>query len=158
MSVTVREEPRLLHALPGRIRVHLPQWRGDGQRGIERRLRALPGVRSVQATPLTGNVLIRFAPAATNVQALLAALRAVESALHAVEEGAAEPERAVPFSTAGVQAPRVLQDRRGPTRRARLAVRGLDRDPHLSRRVVDRLEHYPGVQARANPLTGRVLV
>src|SRR5437764_10513826 len=39
-----------------------------------------------------------------------------------------------------------------------VAVGGLERDPHLSRRIVDRLERHPGVRVRANPLTGRVLV
>src|SRR2546423_11961013 len=125
MSVTVREEPRLLHALPGRIRVHLPQWRGDGQRGIERRLRALPGVRSVQVSPLTSTVLIRFDPTAADAPTLLAALRALEPGLHDVEQSAAEPDRDLPSSAARVQAPRVLQDRGGQTRRARLTVRGL---------------------------------
>src|SRR5207248_66340 len=116
------------------------------------------GVRSVQATPLTGNVLIRFDPAATNAQALLTALRTLEPALHETGDGAAEPDRDLSTSTARGQAPRVLQDRHGPNRRVRLAVRGLERDPHLARRIVDRLERHPGVRVRANPLTGRVLV
>src|SRR5436309_1036204 len=158
MSVAVREEPRLLHVLPGRIRVHLPEWRGDGQRRIERRLPALPGVRSVPGTPPPGNLLILFDPAATNAQTLLAALSALEPGLREVGEGITEPDSDLPSATPRVQAPRVLQDRRGLTRRVRLAVRGLDRDPDLARRVVDRLARHPSVRAYANPLTGRVLV
>ena len=42
--------------------------------------------------------------------------------------------------------------------RARVSVRGLDRDPALARRVEEALERNGDVKARANPLTGRVLV
>src|SRR5947209_9375984 len=116
MSVAVREEPRLLHALPGRIRVHLPEWQGDGQRNIERGLHALPGVRSVQITPLTGNVLIRFDPGSTNAQALLSALLTLEQDLQDVGEGAveraqrAQRARDLRPSTPSAQVPRVVQD------------------------------------------------
>ncbi|MBA2277119.1 MAG: haloacid dehalogenase, partial [Chloroflexia bacterium] len=55
--------------------------------------------------------------------------------------------------------PPALRERRGQTRRVRIAVRGLDRDPDLARRVVEHLERRPGVQrATASALTGRVLV
>jgi hypothetical protein len=37
-------------------------------------------------------------------------------------------------------------------------VRGIDRDPALARRVVERLNHYPSVHASASALTGRVLI
>src|SRR2546430_14976 len=129
-SVAVREEPRLLHALPGRLRVHLPRWRGGEQRGIERQLRALAGVRSVQVTPLTGNVLIRFDPAATNAQALLTALRTLEPGPQDVAESAAESDRNLPSSTARGQAPRVLQDRHGPNRRGPPPLPGTEPRPH----------------------------
>ena len=46
-----------------------------------------------------------------------------------------------------------------PRRRARVAVRGLDRDPELARRLVERLSRRPGVlRVSPSPLTGRVLV
>ncbi|GCE16295.1 HAD-IC family P-type ATPase [Dictyobacter kobayashii] len=54
--------------------------------------------------------------------------------------------------------PPVVREKQGKTVRVRIAVRGLDRDPHLAKRVVERLEKRPGVSAHANPLTGRVLV
>ncbi len=47
---------------------------------------------------------------------------------------------------------------RAPHGRARIAVPGIDRDPHLARAVMDRLQAHPGVKAHASPLTGRVLV
>ena len=55
MSVAVAEEPRVLHRVPGRVRVHLPAWTGQGKRYIETRLRQVPGVRSVQANSLKGS-------------------------------------------------------------------------------------------------------
>src|SRR5205823_4588768 len=68
-------QPQVLSLTPGRLRVHLPAWTGDGDGGqrVEAGLRKLAGVRDVQANPLTGNVLIHFDPGATSVQALLAA-------------------------------------------------------------------------------------
>jgi Heavy metal associated domain 2 len=61
-----------VHALPGRMRVHLRGWPLVGQCAVEARLRQVPGVHSVQANPLTGNVLIHFDPSATNEQTLFA--------------------------------------------------------------------------------------
>ena len=55
-------------------------------------------------------------------------------------------------------APPAMEEREGQMRRARIAVRGLDRDPETARRVVEHLERLPGVKARASILTGRVLV
>src|SRR5205085_249031 len=46
----------------------------------------------------------------------------------------------------------------GSLRHARITVRGLDRDPHLAQRVVERLRKRFGVRAWANPLTVRVSV
>src|SRR5208337_5143436 len=74
MSVATVEGARVIHALPGRIRVHFPGWSGHGQWKVERRVRGLPGVRHVEANGLTGNVLIRFDPAASDEQTLLAAV------------------------------------------------------------------------------------
>ncbi len=146
MSAAAVEAPRLMHALPGRMRVHLPEWSGDGQRALETRLRQVPGVRSAQANPLTGNVLIQFDPAVTDAHTLLALVRPRAQELSSVP--ADEPPL-----------PPALIERHGQTRRARIAVRGLDRDPDLARRIVERLERHPGVvRASANPLTGRVLV
>ena len=66
------EEPYLVHALPGRMRVHLAGWPREGPCAVETRLRQVPGVHTVQANPLTGNVLIHFDPTATDKQTLLA--------------------------------------------------------------------------------------
>ncbi len=59
MSFAVAEEPRVVHTLPGRLRVHVPEWSGQGKRSIETQLRQVQGVRSVQANNLTSNILIQ---------------------------------------------------------------------------------------------------
>src|SRR5947208_6361235 len=63
-----------------------------------------------------GHVLIRFDLTATDAPTLLTALGTLEQGLHDVEESAAAPDRDLPSWAARVQAPRVLQDRRRPTR------------------------------------------
>lgn len=158
MSAVVAEEPRLVHATPGRMRVHLPWWSGYGQRRLEAHLRQTPGVQRVQANPLTGNILLAFDPTVTSQQTLLAALRTLEPGNPATTP--ANPAEPVPAEAPepSSPAPHVLHDRQGHLRRARIAVRGLDRDPHLARRVVEHLERHPGVRVHASQLTGRVLV
>src|SRR5215216_3434442 len=145
MSLAVAEELRIVHALPGRLRVHLPGWEGKGQRVLETRLRQVQGVHSAQASSLTRNVLVRFDPDVTDDESILAALRTLEPDVG--EEVEEEPET-----------PPVQRERRGPEGRARIAVRGMDRDPDLARRVVERLTRWPTVRASASLLTGRVLV
>jgi calcium-translocating P-type ATPase len=146
MNGAVTTEPRTLSDTPGRLRVHLPAWAGRGQYLLEKRLRQVPGVRRAEANSLTGNVLIFFDPRTTDRAALQAALDAGQ---HEAAQGPAEEPPPPP----------VLQEEvNGNLRRARIAVRGLDRDPHLSRRLVEQLERHPGVHARPSQLTGRVLV
>src|SRR3712207_1868576 len=80
--------PCVIHALPGRMRIHLPGWSGAGPRALEARLRQLHGVRSVQATPVTSNVLLRFDPAATDERAILGAVQTLPqepTSVHAAE-------------------------------------------------------------------------
>ena len=158
MSAVAAEELRLIHAVSGRIRVHLPWWSGHGQRPLEAQIRKLPGVQRVQANPLTGNMVLVYDPVITNQQTLLAALRSLESGYPAsTPENSDEPASAEAPALSS-PTPHVLHDRQGHLRRARIAVRGLDRDPHLARRVVDHLERHPGVRVHASQLTGRVLV
>jgi cation-transporting ATPase I len=138
--------PRILHALPGRLRVHLPQGTQTNPRGLERRLKQTPGVRRVECNPITGNVLIRFDERTTNADAVLTALRSARRQVAGDSEEETPP-------------PPVLHEK-GPAgrRRARIAVRGLDRDPEVGRRLMERLGRYQGVQAHSSSLTGRLLV
>jgi cation-transporting ATPase I len=146
MSATVASEAYVLHTLPGRVRVHLPWWTGKGKSAIETNLRQEPGIRSVQANPATGNVLIVFDPAVMSER----------DVMH--EVGSLDPEKVHADETI-MEHPPTLREKHGQTVRARIAVRGMDRDPDLARRVVEHLQRkYPGIRAKANPLTGRVLV
>ena len=147
MGSIVVEEPRLLHAVPGRVRLRLPGRSSQGLRIVEAQLRQTLGVRKAQANSLTGNVLVHFDPMATDEHAILGSIRALEQTT-----GPAEENR-VPAP------PPALQERHGQMTRARIVVRGLDRHPALARAVVERLERRAGVQrATTSPLTGRVLV
>lgn len=58
----VEGTPQVLSLVPGRLRVHLPAWSRNHPSELERRLRSFPGVEDVQASALTGNVLIHFDP------------------------------------------------------------------------------------------------
>jgi hypothetical protein len=144
------EAPRLLRTIPGRIRLHVPGLAAGDPRALEAGLSVLQGVWSVQASPLTENVLVLFDPRTTASEVILASIPTLES------RAPRTPARTAPSSHA--QAPRAVSAGRDGRKRARIAVRGLDRDPALARRVTERLERRPGVRARANPLTGRVLV
>ncbi len=86
------EDPRIVHALPGRVRIYLPAWSGHGSEYLERRLRLVRGVCAASANPLTRNVLVRFDPALTSERHVVAALVAVVP----VPPAPAEPTPAVP--------------------------------------------------------------
>lgn len=72
----VSREPRLIHALPGRVRVHLSGWTPREHQGLSLRLRQAPGVRDVRANALTGNTLVLFDPGATDAHAIVMVMRA----------------------------------------------------------------------------------
>ncbi|MGZ3674824.1 MAG: P-type ATPase, partial [Ktedonobacterales bacterium] len=145
-ELEVPRDVRVIHALRGRLRVHLVTWTGKGQWRIESRLRAVAGVRSAEANPLTGNVLIQYDHAQIDEVGVLEALHTLCGQLPKIEAEAATSR------------PPAHTQAEGQTVRARIAVRGLDRSPHLAQHIVERLQRFPGVRARANPLTGRVLV
>lgn len=144
-SMAVVEEPRVLHTLPGRVRVHLPGWTGQGKRHIEKLVRQVWGVQRVQANPITSNILVQFDWTITNEQAIIDLVRTIEfETVHPPEK---EPPR-----------PHVLREQADGTIRTRITVRGLDRDPHVAQRVIAHLERRPSIQATVNQLTGRILI
>ncbi|MDQ3361034.1 MAG: HAD-IC family P-type ATPase [Actinomycetota bacterium] len=112
-------------------------------------MRRVHGVLGAEANPLTRNILIRFDPAAADEQTVVVTVRELEAE---VVDAAPEDETELP------PAQRERRGGAGTTGRARIAVRGLDRDPQLTRLVVERLERWPTVRASASQLTGRVLV
>ncbi|MBE3558626.1 MAG: HAD-IC family P-type ATPase [Ktedonobacteraceae bacterium] len=146
MRDTIAEKSEVLHVIPGRIRIHVAGWSAQEKRGLERQLSQVPGISRVQANPLTGNILIHFDPAVTDEQAILQAIDTLDFST------LSEPETGI------VPPPPAIHEKHGGIIRARIAVRGLDRDPHLAGRIVERLERRSGVHARASALTGRILV
>lgn len=145
MSVVFDEKPRIVHSRVGRLRVHIPGWSGQGESLLETQLCQLQGVRSVQANPLTGNVLVQFDALTLKEPALLAEIQRVD--LTQLAEQPAKPD-----------VPHVATEKCGKMVRARIAVRGLDRDPQVVKQVLIHLAKRPEISAHANLLTGRVLV
>lgn len=79
---------RIRHALPGRLRVHLPALSRQQPFLVERQLRRLKGVRSVRFNPLTDTFLIQFNPEWIGQQFLLKSLHQAVLASRAPEYGA----------------------------------------------------------------------
>jgi calcium-translocating P-type ATPase len=123
----------VLRATPGRVRIHLPAWAGRDADGIAAAIGGLRGVEDARADPRTRNALVRFDPAVTDAAAIAAAIPAA-------------------VGTSDVQEP-------GAPSTARLALRGLDRDPALAGRAADVLDGLDGTRlVTVSPLTGHVLV
>jgi magnesium-transporting ATPase (P-type) len=131
---------------------------------LETRLRSVRGVRAVEANPWTGNVLLVFEPALTGGDLLIVELQAVDERF-AKEPGPAPRQGQAPAPTTPPPRPAPAR-KKAPffrwklrrEKRDRIAVRGLDRDPGLARRVVQHLQRAHGIRALAKPLTGHVLV
>jgi hypothetical protein len=51
---------RLVHALPGRVRYHLPSWDGSRALDLEAAMLSAPGVVAAEASPVTRNILVYF--------------------------------------------------------------------------------------------------
>jgi hypothetical protein len=123
-----------VHALPGRVRVHVPEWEGQGKSVLEARLWRVRGVSDVRSSSLTRNVLVRFDLRVIDDASILAALRGLKPD---EDEEIEEVLEATPAQREG----------RDPAGRVRITVRGLDRDPELARRMVERLESHPSLRA-----------
>jgi cation-transporting ATPase I len=155
MSLASELEPSLVHALPGRIRLHLPAWSGQRLQMIEARLQRLPGVRRAQANALTGNVLIYYDPARTDEKTL----RQLVIDVQPVPAVAPARGNVLPRDQGeSRKRPPSGKLRTGGTQRARIPTRGLVGNSQLGRCAVERLERYASVRARPDPLTGRILV
>src|SRR5258706_7497537 len=150
MSVAVAQGLSVLHTVPGRVRIHLPEWTGEGKRSLEANLRLVEGVIGVQANSIPGNILIQFDPIVTSERTLLTIADTL------AREASSAPESERPEKNASL--PPAIREQQGKTVRARIAVRGLDRSPYLAKQVIEALERHTGVHASANLLTSRVLV
>jgi cation-transporting ATPase I len=155
MSAPSAVAPFVAHRVPGRVRLKVPEFGEQVQDAIEARIRSIRGVKSVRSEALTGSVVVQFDPGMPCEEQILGAISRPVGKRETLREKPAEPrkERAHAVLHEGVT-------RHGPkvVRRVRVAVAGLDRDSSLARTVVKRLTSRPGVHARANPLTGRVLI
>jgi cation-transporting P-type ATPase I len=148
MSSAAYAELRVLSAVPGRIRVHLEGWSGESARSVEAQVRRIAGVQSAQARSITRNMLVHYDCHEIGEQEILSAIGAIDP------NGAAA---VTPEPTA--RRPHAIVHRGEDRHRARITVRGLDRDPSVAHRVAQRLEQRPGVvRVSTSPLTGRVLV
>lgn len=88
---------QLVHVLPGRVRVHLPEWGDRAPRHLESRLLSIPGIRRAHFNPLTANLLVHFDPARFSPSAVVDLLRG----LHPTGETMALAASALPVSHAG---------------------------------------------------------
>jgi cation-transporting P-type ATPase I len=144
-TVAILEQPRVVHSLVGRVRVHLPAWDTGAEGWVAHKLRSLPGIGKVNANRLTRNVLVQFDPSITDQEAILNNLANIGT----------------PPADAQHQAweiPPVQLERRGESQRVRIPIPGLDSNPMMAQELEQHLETLPGVRARASALTGRMLV
>jgi hypothetical protein len=63
----VTEGLKIVHALPGRVRLKLPQIKGNPElaRNAQKKLAGVPGIMQVKANPVTGSVLVLYDLAAS---------------------------------------------------------------------------------------------
>jgi Cu2+-exporting ATPase len=95
---------RIAHSIRGRLRVRYPvEWLRARPGHVESRLRAVPGVRAVHESPLTGSVRIDYDPFRVAEQGVVDALQEVDAHLGGPPSppaGRAEPPRPRPAGTA----------------------------------------------------------
>jgi len=160
MSATT-DAVRVVRRCSGRVRVHAPGWTGHGASQVEAGLRGIPGVQRVRASPATRNILIEFDEAAREPSELLARVQHETSAATLSHRRRAEAPGADSrhaFERRRSDPPVVLE-RSGLLARARIGVRGLERDPELGQRLVGSLGRLAGVRrVSVSRLTGRVLI
>ncbi len=64
------------HNVPGRLRIKTPRIKGDEDAALELQgwVRSMKGIRSAEANPLTGSLIIRFDEKATSLESITQAL------------------------------------------------------------------------------------
>lgn len=163
MSAAAVEQPRVIHDIPGRMRVSLPDAATGWTKTLAARLREAPGVLRAQVSEITHNALIYYDPGVTTKQALLRQITELATR-GAIPQDAAnmpsQPQRAsTPRTIPVVTQAQGERHAPGRTLRARIPVRGIETNPRFAQHVVERLRAQRGVsRAMASPLTGRVLV
>lgn len=75
MQFQQKQHSQILSLIPGRVRIHLPAWVGDASTPLEEALTSMPGIHSVEANPITRNVLVRFDPQILDPESILFCLQ-----------------------------------------------------------------------------------
>ena len=76
--------PRVLHSLPGRLRIHVPGLKQLQPDALiveilnDNKDRVTPGIHSIEPNFITGNILFHYDPDQTNESRILAMLKALE--------------------------------------------------------------------------------
>ena len=144
-------------AAPGRVRFEVSTLHGQprAERKIANTLGQLPGVQSVEARALTGNVLVLFDAVRWTPDSLLVASGEALGVRPITSDRPTSPSPA-PQTAAP---PEIAVRSVVPSGQLRLTVPGLRRAPERERPIVERLQRIDGVlAARANAWTGSVLV
>jgi hypothetical protein len=112
MTMSEPRPARLVHAVPGRLRLRLARHDLSAEfiQALERAFLMTDGVREVQVTPQTGSVVVRFDPAQLDLERLLAQDRPRQLV---VLERADRPEdlkKTVPTSLTAVRIQRTFHE------------------------------------------------
>ena len=96
-----------IHALEGRLRIKIPEVKGNGGKAleVENYLQLLSGLEQVSANPVTGNVLIHYNPRLIGVEEIIAALKDLgylEDAAHGSRDAQGHQEGMVGRLTSAV--------------------------------------------------------
>ena len=67
------EQPRVVRAMPGRVRVHIPAWDGENPQALEQALASIPDVSEASARASTRNALLLLIGPASDPEKLIAA-------------------------------------------------------------------------------------
>ena len=156
---------RVVHSLPGRVRIHFPHWREAGPQQIHEQFQRLPGVYEVKASAWTQNVLFLYNRQQISEQGLLEQLQGIRTSkvplaapAEALANGHGQALTQSPAGKARRRRPPAVVEGKGKHRRARISVHGMTRDPRLCKHLVHKLEEEFQVKVRPNVLTGRIIV
>jgi hypothetical protein len=72
MRPVLADQVRLVHAVSGRVRVHLPSWLGAERERVAAQLQGVVGVLGAQFSATTSNLLVHVDPARMDAASVLA--------------------------------------------------------------------------------------
>lgn len=100
-----------IHDIPGRLRFILPALRRDRRRAaaVRARMRAIEGVTSASANPLTGSLVVHYAGAAATRENIVASLAEFDPGIVPAEPASAVRARAVADMLAEAVVGRIIE-------------------------------------------------